>query len=130
MYYRRKILLGFLQVFCGEIPTMDFQKYLFLLNQEMDEPVYEFIPNEFGCYSFQANQDLSTLTKYKIVKESGDFWNLADKTDYLKQLKTDDRILIDKFYTQFHRLKGEALTKYVFENYPYYAIHSSTAGNL
>jgi hypothetical protein len=130
MYYRRKILLGLLQVFGGSITKTDLQKYLFLLNQEMEIPVYEFIPNESGCYSFQANQDLLTLTKYEIVKESDILWNLADKTSYLNQLKTEDRILIEKFYTRFHEIKGDALIKYIFENYPYYAIHSATAERL
>src|ERR1035437_3588213 len=130
MYYRRKILLGLLQVFGGSITKTDLQRYLFLLNQEMEIPVYEFIPTESGCYSFQANQDLLTLTKYEIVKESDILWNLADKTSYLNQLKTEDRILIEKFYTRFHEIKGDALIKYIFENYPYYAIHSATAERL
>ena len=78
----------------------------------MEIPVYEFIPNESGCYSFQANQDLLTLTKYEIVKESDILWNLADKTSYLNQLKTGDRILIEKFYSRFHEIKGGALIKY------------------
>jgi hypothetical protein len=108
----------------------DLQSYLFLLNQEMDTPVYEFIPIESGCYSFQANQDLSTLTKYKIVKESDLLWCKEDKTDYLKQLKTVDKILVEKFYSGFYKLKGDALIKYVFENYPYYAVHSPVADKL
>ena len=117
MYYRRKILLGLLQIFGGSLTKLDLQKYLFLLNQEKDIPFYEFIPYKFGCYSFQANQDLSTLNKYKIVKESDIFWNLEDKTNYLNQLKIHDRILITKFYQQFHELRGDALIKYVYENY-------------
>ena len=130
MYYRRKILLGLLQIFGGSLTKLDLQKYLFLLNQEKEAPFYEFIPYKFGCYSFQANQDLSTLNKYKIVKESDIFWNLDDKTNYLNQLKIHDRILITKFYAQFHELRGDALIKYVYEKYPYYAIHSTIAEKL
>jgi hypothetical protein len=117
-------------MFGGSLTKTDLQRYLFLLNQEMEIHIYEFIPTESGCYSFQANQDLSTLTKYKIVKESEILWNLADKTSYLNQLKADDRILIEKFYARFHEIKGDALIKYVFENYPYYAIHSPIAEKL
>ncbi|MDR3666962.1 MAG: DUF488 domain-containing protein [Ignavibacteriaceae bacterium] len=109
---------------------MDLQKYLFLLNQGKDDPFYEFIPYKFGCYSFQANQDLSTLNKYTIVKESDNFWNLEDKTNYLNQLKIHDRILITKLYSQFRELRGDALIKYVYEKYPYYAIHSTIAERL
>jgi len=130
MYYRRKILLGLLQAFGGSITDADLQKYLFLLNQVRDIPVYEFILTESGCYSFQANQDISTLTKYKLVQESGSLWNLADKISYLNQLKTEDRILIEKFYSSFHELNGDGLIKYVFENYPYYAINCTIAEKL
>jgi uncharacterized protein (DUF488 family) len=130
VYYRRKILLGLLQIFGGSLTKLDLQKYLFLLNQEKEAPFYEFIPYKFGCYSFQANQDLSTLNKYKIVKESDIFWNLEDKTNYLNQLKIQDRILITKFYAQFHELRGDALIKYVYEKYPYYAINSTIAEKL
>ena len=117
-------------MFGGSLTKMDLQRYLFLLNREIDIPVYEFIPYKFGCYYFQANQDSSTLAKYKIVKESDILWNLEDKTNYLDQLKTHDKILITKFYTRFYELKGEALIKYVYENYPYYAIHSTNAEKL
>lgn len=117
-------------MFGGSLTKMDLQKYLFLLNQEKDTPVYEFIPYKFGCYSFQANQDLSTLTKYKLVNESDIFWNLEDKTNYLNQLKISDKILLTKFYERFHELKGDTLIKYVYENYPYYAINSTIAENL
>jgi len=117
-------------VFGGSITKTDMQKYLFLLNQGMDIPVYEFIPNESGCFSYQANQDLSTLIKYKIVKESEDIWYLTDKTSFLNQLKAEDRTLIEKFYTRFQEIKGDALIKYVFENYPYYAINCLTAEKI
>jgi hypothetical protein len=130
MYYRRKILLGLIQKFGGSVTNTDLQRYLFLLNQDMGLPVYEFIPNNPGCYSFQANQDLSTLTKYKIVKESEGLWKLANKTSYLNQIIADDRNLIEKFYTRFNELKGDDLTKYIFENYPYYGIYSPDAERL
>jgi len=127
MYYRRKILLALLQTFGGSLPKIDLHKYLFLFNQDKEEPDYEFIPYHYGCYSFQANQDLSTLTKYKIVEGSESHWNLIDKTNYLNQLKTADKIHLTKLYSRFTKLKGNALIKYVYENYPYYAINSKIA---
>jgi len=127
MYYRRKILLALLQVYGGKLTKIDFQKYLFLLNINKTEPYFEFIPYKYGCFSFQANQDMSTLTKYNLVYESEKYWQLKRKINYLAQLKTSDQILISKCYQKFKSLKGNQLIKYVYENYPYYASNSSIA---
>ncbi len=130
MYYRRKILLALLQAFGGSLTKINLQKYLFLFNQEKDEAYYDFIPYKFGCYSFQANQDLLTLSKYNMVEESGNSWNVKDKTKFLNQLKTKDKILVANFYKRFNKIKGNSLIKFVYENYPYYAINSIIAEDL
>jgi uncharacterized protein (DUF488 family) len=130
MYYRRKILLALLQIFGGSLSKTDLQKYLFLFNIEKEEPVYDFIPFKYGCYSFQSNQDLSTLTKYKIVEDSEISWKVIDRTNYITQLKTDDKIRLLNFHSRFNKLKGDELIKYVYENYPYYAINSKIAEEL
>lgn len=130
MYYRRKILLALLQIFGKKLPKIDFQKYLFLLNTNKSEPFFEFIPYKYGCFSFQANQDMSTLTKYNLVKGSDKFWELNDNTNYLNSLKTSDKILLVNLHKKYSRLKGNKLIKYVYENYPYYAIKSTIAKKI
>lgn len=125
MYYRRKILLALLQTFGGKLPKIDFQKYLFLLNINKQNPFFEFIPYKYGCFSYQANQDMTTMTKYNLVNESEKFWQIAGNIKYLDQLKTSDKILITKFYQRFKSLKGNDLIKYVYANYPYYSINST-----
>jgi len=109
---------------------MDLQKYLFLFNIEEDEPVYDFIPYKYGCYSFQSNQDLSTLTKYKIVEDSENYWKVIDRTNYITQLKTNDKIRLLNFHSRFNKIKGDVLLKHVYENHPYYAINSKIAEDL
>lgn len=127
MYYRRKILLSLLQIFGGSLPKIDFQKYLFLLNVNKAEPFFEFIPYKFGCFSFQSNQDMSTLAKYNLVEESEKCWTLKDRTNYLDKLKNDDRILLADLHKKYKDLKGNELIKFIYVNYPYYAIHSTIA---
>ncbi len=130
MFYRRKILLSLLKIFGGSLQKIDFQKYLFLLNIDKTEPFFEFIPYKYGCFSFQANQDMSTLTKYNLVVETEKHWNINDKTNYLKQLKTGDKILISNLYNKFKQLKGNELIKYVYEHYPYFSINSTIAEKI
>ncbi len=130
MYYRRKILLALLQTFGKKLPKIDFQKYLFLLNTNRSEPSFEFIPYKYGCFSFQANQDMSTLTKYNLVKELEKIWELNDNTNYINSLKTSDKISLVNLHKKYRGLTGNNLVKYVYENYPYYAINSTIAEEI
>lgn len=125
MYYRRKILLALLQTFGGVLPKIDFQKYLFLLNVNEVNPFFEFIPYKYGCFSFQANQDMSTMVKYSLVTESEKNWQLKSDINYLNDLKEEDSKRIKELRSQFGNLKGRNLIKYVYENYPYYSINST-----
>ena len=125
MYYRRKILLALLQTFGGVLPKIDFQKYLFLLNVNKQNPFFEFIPYKYGCFSFQANQDMSTMVKYSLVTESEKNWQLKSDINYFNDLKEEDRKRIKELQTSFGNLKGRNLIKYVYENYPYYSINSN-----
>ena len=130
MYYRRKILLALLQVFGGELSKLDLQKYLFLFNASSNKPFFDFIPYKYGCYSFQSDQDLSTLSKYNLVEESEKSWRLKDKTNFLNSLSTKDKISLTAFYQKFNYLTGNKLIKYVYEHYPYYAINSTIAEEI
>lgn len=130
MYYRRKILLALLQILGGRLSKLDFQKYLFLLNSNKAIPFFDFIPYKYGCYSFVANQDMGTLTKYNMVEEKENYWLIKNGTDYLTQLKTSDRILITNFYRKYNSIKGNELIEYIYEKYPYYAINSEIAKNI
>ncbi len=125
MYYRRKILLALLQSFCGVLPKIDFQKYLFLLNVNKQNPFFEFIPYKYGCFSFQANQDMSTMIKYNLITDSEKNWQLRNAKNYLDDLKKEDRKQLKQIQSKYGNLKGRNLIKYVYENYPYYSINST-----
>lgn len=130
MYYRRKILLALLQTFGGTLPKIDFQKYLFLLNVNEQDPSFEFLPYKFGCYSFQANQDMQTMVKYNLVTDSEKNWQIKSELNYLNELKVEDKIRIKELHSRFGNLKGRNLIKYVYENYPYYSINSTIKENI
>jgi uncharacterized protein (DUF488 family) len=130
MYYRRKILLSLLQIFGGRLPKIDFQKYLFLLNTNKTEPFFEFIPYKYGCFSFSANQDMSTMVKYNLIGEAETYWQLKDKTNHLNTLSTSDKIQVTSLYQKYKHLSGNELMKYVYERYPYFAINSLKAKNI
>ena len=130
MYYRRKILLAILQAFGGELDKMSLQKLLFLFSRQQTEKYYHFVPYKYGCYSFQANADLGTLTKYKLVEESGNNWKKIDQTNYLNELKDKDQVAIKYIINQYSGLSADDLVKLTYKNYPYFAINSKIAATV
>jgi hypothetical protein len=64
LYYRRKVLLALLEIFGGQLTAKSFQKYLFLFTRKQEIKVFDFVPYKYGCFSFQANQDIATLKTY------------------------------------------------------------------
>ena len=100
MYYRRKILLALLSFFGGKLTAKQLQKYLFLFTRQQDTKSFDFVPYHYGCFSFQANQDISTLTKYGYTKD------------------------------KFGKLTQTELIRHTYRNYPYYAIKSDIAKSL
>ena len=87
MYYRRKILLSLLQVSGNKLDKISLQKLLFLFTQQQEVKSYHFVPYKFGCFSFQANADLHTMTKYRQVLPSMKYWQKIDNKNYLDELK-------------------------------------------
>lgn len=125
MYYRRKILLALFQVFDGRLEKLRLQKLLFLVTRQQCIKSYDFVPYKFGCFSFQANADLHTLTKYNLIRESTTSWERTDETRYIDTLKEEDKVIILDARHQFGNLSTNALIKLTYQKHPYYAINST-----
>jgi hypothetical protein len=125
--YRQKTLLGLLGAFGGRLPSIDFQKYLFLYTQEFEkEPSFEFVPYKFGSFSFQSYADKGRLIEIGAV---------ADTDDWRLQIGFDSEDLFEgnsyrRCYDKYCNLKGEKLVQDIYRRYPYYAINSEIAGRL
>ena len=94
----------------------------FLAHKEFDFDYYDFVPYHYGCYSFQAQSDLELMVARGWL----------DETE--KQIKLRHRIgacldagqlkLLMAFVAEKGKLRGNELLKYVYKNYPYYAVRS------
>ncbi|MCB9187274.1 MAG: DUF488 domain-containing protein [Flavobacteriales bacterium] len=130
MYYRRKVLLGLLELAGGEMQRTDLQKLLMLFCKTQQEPAYEFVPYKFGAFSFQSYADKRALTKYGYLQE-GDEWQLTDKAKGIwSTLKDDDLYGIKSLLRQLDGKRGKALVRETYLKYPYYAIHSEIAESV
>jgi len=130
MYYRRKILLSLLQVFDNQLDKISLQKLLFLLTREQDKKSYHFIPYKYGSFSFQANADLHTLTKYKLVEPSVKYWKKIDDKNYLEELSTKDKTVVNNIKQQYGALSKDELIALTYRRYPFFAMNSVIAKHI
>ena len=124
MFYRRKIILALLQLFDGQIDKISLQKLLFLFSQSQAKAEYDFIPYKFGCYSYSANADLTTMVRKGILSETVSHFICKEKTDFFSLLKEDDKKLMLEVKNKYGKMSANALMKYTYINFPYWAINS------
>lgn len=134
MYYRRKILFAILEVFGGTLSHTKLQKVLFLVTRKQNEKSFDFVPYKFGSFSFQANQDLNTLTKKGLIsnltsKNSSD-WGLLNDDSYFQSLKKEDQAAIKQTAKEVEGLSQRELVRYTYQKYPFFAINSQIAREL
>lgn len=137
MFYRRKIILALLQLFEGTLDKIRLQKLLFLFSQRQKKSrpnggktEYDFVPYKYGCFSYSAHADLATmLTKHQLSSDETSYTK-NDKTDYLKQIKAEDKEFLDEVKTNYGGMNARALMKYTYLNYPFYATHSEAAADI
>ena len=134
LYYRRKILLALLEVFDGQLTAKSLQKYLFLFSRTQSVKAFDFIPYRYGCFSFQANQDLSTMEKYGYLEiteeQNGRFIKLKQPGQYLAILDMFDRQALLDVKAEFGKLSQTELIRHTYQKYPYFAINSIIAHEL
>lgn len=120
-------MLAVLEAFGGELEKLQLQKLLMLFTVHQAEKSYHFVPYKFGCFSFQANADLSTMRKYEQVAETDKTWKKTDQETYCEKLKPEDRKAISKLKASFGGKTSEELIRYTYVNFPYYAINSTVS---
>ena len=130
MYYRRKYILALIQEFGGSLDHLNLQKLLFLATRKQDKKSFDFVPYMYGCFSFQANQDLSTMSKYGQVERNDRTWNCIDTTDYKSQLKREDIASINWVHRNFSNSDADSLIKETYRKYPYFATRSKIAKKI
>lgn len=126
-----------LQLFDGQMDKIRLQKLLFLFTRKQTKADYDFIPYKFGCFSYSVNADLTILVKRGILTEDekrfyliNPPYNQPGSTTYLDQLKATDRKLMEEIKVQFGRMSTNALIRYTYTNFPFYAIKSEVATDI
>lgn len=131
LYYRRKLLLAILEIFGGKLSAIQLQKYLFLVTRLQTEKSFFFVPFKYGCFSFQANQDMITLGTYGYINVSNNEYTLNNVAiNYISQLDLFDQQFVRNIYAQFGSMSQDELVAYIYIKYPFYALNSCIAKQL
>jgi uncharacterized protein (DUF488 family) len=130
VFYRRKIILALLQLFDGQLDKIRLQKLLFLFTLKQAKTEYDFVPYKYGCYSYSANADLTTMVSKGLLAESQKHFAKLDKTDYLKLVKPEDLKHLQQVKTEYGKMNANTLMRHTYVNYPFYATRSEVAADI
>jgi len=135
LYYRRKYLLAIFELFGKQLSARMVQKILFLSTRGKDATkVYDFVPFKYGSYSFQANKDLENLCSngyLRLISINGHtgYEHIYDGL-LLQDLDIFDRKRLCDTRDALKDKTENEIIKFVYENYPFYAINSSIADDI
>ncbi len=130
MFYRRKVILALLELFDGELEKIRLQKLLFLFTKRQTKTEYDFVPYKYGCYSYSANADLTTMVRKGMLAESESHFKSLEKNGYVKILKEEDRRRLHQVKILYGKMNADELMKHTYINYPFFAINSVKAATI
>ena len=130
MFYRRKIILGLIELLGGEVEKLRLQKLLFLYSQKKPHAEYDFIPYKYGCYSYSAKADVNTMVRKGYLSETESKYSKEDNSNYYRKLKPADARLLQEVVSDYGQMSRNALIKHTYLNFPFYAINSTIANDV
>ena len=126
LFARQRLLLSLLDALGGSVANTDFQKLLFLYAQEWEaEPSYEFVPYQFGGFSFTSYADKRRLIEQDLLVADDQHWTLtaAGRT----AAKPVGAPRLSRFAQAVAGQRGDALIAEVYRRHPWYATRSKIA---
>ncbi|MDQ5980656.1 MAG: hypothetical protein QG602_3633 [Verrucomicrobiota bacterium] len=127
LFDRQRLLLTLLDALDGVAASTDLQKLLFLYTREWeDEPSYDFVPYQFGSFSFSSYADKRKLIERGLLEEDAARWVLTE-TGRLAARR--ERALLERTrrFAASQPRRGDALIAEVYRRFPYYATRSKIA---
>ena len=125
IFTRQRLLLALLDALGGSAAGTDFQKLLFLYTQEWEsEPSYDFVPYQFGSFSFTSYADKRRLIERGLLDDDEKRWGLTEAGRLVAQQERTLRERTGRFASGQTHLRGDALIAAVYRRHPYYATRS------
>lgn len=127
LFDRQRLLLVLIDALGGAVAHTDFQKLLFLYTKEWEaEPSYEFVPYQFGGFSFTSYADKRRLIERGLLIADDNRWVLSD-AGRLTVRTEGPRMVRATQFARSETLRGDALIASVYRRHPYCAVRSRVA---
>lgn len=128
LFERQRLLLALLDALVEPVQSTDFQKLLFLYTKEWEtEPSYEFVPYQFGGFSFSSYADKRRLIERGLLEEDEHRWIVSSAGRAAIHGETALRARVARFVENTRALRGDPLIREVYRKHPYYATRSRIA---
>lgn len=128
--YKKKVILAFMEKLGRSISAKSLQKYLFIFSRmQIEDRIYDFVPYKYGCFSFQANQDIVSLEKAGYISiqdepNSDKLYTLLHDVRASSDLNIFDSKNIDDIVKLYGRMSQDELITYTYRRWPFTAINS------
>lgn len=127
MLNRQKALLEIVRLAGGEIDRMVLTKWAFVIRQEAEsrggDAFYDFVPYQYGPFSFGLYQEMEKLVAQGYVQERGSSaWALG--TIPAPPVERSIQQDLAKVAARFRRVSVENLLDYVYDKYPQFTVNS------
>lgn len=127
MLHRQRALIQLIDLAGGEIDRLVLTKWAFLLRQETNsrggESFYDFVPYQYGPFSFCLYQEAEKLAALGYLKKTGKIaWRLGE----VSPPSIDGRLRRDlvSIASRFRRFSVDELLDYVYQTYPRFTANS------
>lgn len=128
LFERQRLLLALTDALGGTVAHTDFQKLLFLYTKEWEtDPSYEFVPYQYGGFSFTSYADKRRLIERELLVEDEHCWVLSDAGRKAIAAEKTLGARTARFASAHAKLRGDALIAEVYRRHPYYATRSRVA---
>ena len=124
LFYRKKFLLAVLEAFGGSVDHLKFQKYLFLILEQLNKKHYNFVPYQYGCFSFESYNDIRNLINSGHLIDDNNEWVLGGNNGFISEIKAEEKECVFAVKREYGNLSIETLLNRIYSEYPYYAINS------
>lgn len=128
LFERQRLLLALTDSLGGSVAHTDFQKLLFLYTKEWEaEASYEFVPYQFGGFSFTSYADKRRLIERELLTADENRWVLTDAGRRAIRPEKALTARTARFAAAHAGLRGDALIAETYRRHPYYATRSRVA---
>lgn len=128
--YKKKVILALLEKLGHSVSAKSMQKYLFIFSRmQLEDRIYDFVPYKYGCFSFQANQDIVSLEKAGYISiqdepNSDKLYTILHDMRASSDLSIFDSKILSDIVKLYGRMSQDELITYTYKRWPFTAINS------